>query len=141
MLALAIMLFGLIHGLVEGQIMVQNSDPMYGGGDPDRNEDGVRCHRWFRWYHWFGLARYAALIAIVVCLYQFPDAGKMVTAGAAFLGWQFSEMAYHFARWGKVITGQENVFGVWNLTNSADVWLLNSVRFLAGVGLLAGGLL
>lgn len=138
-LAGLIMLWCILRGVVEGVTMIRFSDPMY-GGDPDKNEEGTRCHKWFPTYHWLCIARDGALVAIVLTAYRFGDLFTLSTAGALILGWELFEAAYNYTRYRRFIVEHENLLGVYQVKDGADVWLLHSLRILCGCGLIVWGL-
>lgn len=142
MIYAAVLLWCILRGLVEGMVMVQFSDPMY-GGDPDKNDEGVRCHRWFRWYHWLCIARDAALVALVLAImnHHFRYISEMVLiTGVLFIGWQLFEMTYNFTRYGRVLQQHENFLGIKYFDGNA-VMVIHAARVLIGLALIIGGII
>lgn len=142
-LSISIIVFCVLHGVCEGMIMTQFSDPRYIGYE-DKNIEGVRCHAWFPAYHWLVIARFAAFGTVVVCLvhYHLCYISKMITlTGVCIIGWELVEQVYNWARYKVLVIEHENVMGIWNL-NGWPVWLLHSGRWILGLALvITGGLL
>lgn len=126
MIATAIMLWMVVRGVVEGQIMTCT---------------GVRSHQWFPGYHWLCLMRDGLLITVVMATYHLGGFLTLQTLAALVLGWELFEASYNFTRYRRFIVEHENVMGILQLTNGADVWLLHSFRVLIGAGIFIWGVL
>ena len=105
-LAGLIIIFGLLHGLVEGVVMIRAIDPMAAIPPNDPDLDGVRVHRWFWLYHRGKEVRYGLVAAISVfaaltvtgVIGSGAGLEPVFLAGAGVMAWQMAEMAYNYAR-------------------------------------------
>lgn len=137
---LSTILFGALWGIMQGMCMIQPRDIMSIRGFHDPDLCGPRRHVWFRWYHqgWIiTLAVFAAVILIGERI--IPQGYYMLMAGAGFIGWEASELAYNWTRYRTLFMKHENVFGILPVDNK--VLAIHIFRTLSGTILLTKGVL
>lgn len=141
MLIALLILYGLVSGYQQGQIMIQPGDYNHKQGWYDW-ESGVRSHRWFSVYHIVDIAAMMLLLSVgdKLATTELTIRNFQIVAGALFLAWECRELAYNYARYNKIKSEHFVLLDVWDryLTMNQTI-ILHIGRVLIGLLLLATG--